>query len=169
LEDLPTGQKPAPLPDLPTGGIPGKNLNGAHEYIHDPAHPGMAQSELLALEAEYTAETKLKPDMTRNRPENDLANAGFDPEPGQIFVYDDVSPAFRDGFLAEELHHYRQVRDAGHLYKTMEQIEKESPGFRKAMEKDVIDRVEGSGFKRYNRFEYEPYTDVPRPKGVHGS
>jgi hypothetical protein len=86
----------------------------------------------------------------------------------EIFVYDGVPPAFREGYLAEELHHYQQVRDAGYLGRTLQEIEQLSPGFAARMELDVLARVRGSGFIPYDHRNYQPYTTVPRPPGVSG-
>ena len=146
----------------------GKRFSGGTEWVPDPRRPGVAQQELRALEAEYTSETGLRPEVLP-RPPGVTTDAGFNPETGRIFVYDDVSPAFRDGFLAEELHHYQQVRDAGHLGRSLQEIEKLEPGFEVAMEQDVIGRVTGSGFIPYDSHNYVPYTKVPRPPGVAGN
>jgi RHS repeat-associated protein len=145
-----------------------RTLPGHTEWVPDPRRAGTATRELPALEATYTRETGLRPDLARRRPLGETKDAGFDPKTGEIFVYDDVPPAFRDGYLAEELHHYQQVRDAGHLGKTLAEIEKSDPGFAVRMERDVLGRVRGSGFIPYDPRHYAPYTDVPRPPGVAG-
>ncbi len=142
-------------------------LNGRYEYLHDSCRPGVATRELRALEETYFRETRKKP-ITKRRPPGENRDAGFDPETREIFIYDDVPPAFRDGLLAEELHHYQQVRDAGHLGKSLPEIEKIDPGFETRMEREVVGRIEGSGFKKYESRDYVPYTDVPRPSGVAG-
>ncbi|VTR97028.1 unnamed protein product [Tuwongella immobilis] len=144
------------------------SLLGHTEWVPDPRRAGTATRELQALEATYTRETGLKPDLARRRPLGETRDAGFDPETGKIFVYDDVPPAFRDGYLAEELHHYQRVRDAGHLGKSLAEIEKIDPGFAVRMEADVLGRVRGAGFIPYDPRHYAPYTDVPRPVGVAG-
>jgi hypothetical protein len=145
-----------------------RTLPGHTEWVPDPRRAGTATRELPALEATYTRETGLKPDLARRRPLGETRDAGFDPKTGEIFVYEDVPPAFRHGYLAEELHHYQQVRDAGHLGKSLAEIEKIDPGFAVRMEADVLGRVRGSGFIPYDPRHYAPYTDVPRPPGVAG-
>ncbi len=145
-----------------------RTLPGHTEWVPDPRRAGVAPRELPGLQATYTRETGLKPDIARRRPLGETRDAGFDPATKEIFVYDDVPPAFRDGYLAEELHHYQQVRDAGHLGKSLAEIEKIDPGFAARMEADVLGRVRGSGFIPYDPRHYAPYTDVPRPPGVAG-
>lgn len=147
----------------------GRSLFGHTEWVPDPRRAGVSQREVAALEAQYTRETGLRPDLTRRRPAGETRSAGFDPKTREIFVYDDVDPAFRQGYLAEELHHYQQVRDAGYLGKSLPEIEKLQPGFEVAMERDVIGRVRGTGFIPYDPRNYAPYTNVPRPPGVAGN
>jgi len=126
--------------------------------------PALAQKELARLEAEYTkASNGLKPEI-RPRPPGVKRDAGIGLARGQAFVYDDVPPAFRQGYLAEELHHYFRLKERGLLGpgKTMTR-ETEA-----AIEHEVKDRVKSSGFVPYDHRHYAPYTDVPRPKGVYG-
>ena len=99
------------------------------------------------------------------RPPGVASAAHIDVETGQIYVWDDNPPAFNEGFLAEELHHYFQLVELGLLGTrtplSVDQI--------KAIETDVIARVTASGFAPYHYRDYAPYTNVPRPPGVAGS
>jgi hypothetical protein len=141
-------------------------LPGNTEWIVDPSRVRLAKRKLRALEGEYTRETGLRPDLARPRPAGETRDAGFNPETGQIFVYDDVPPAFRLGYLAEELHHYRQVRDAGYFGKSLREIEQLDPGFANRVEREVVGPMIESGFMPYDYRDYAPYTNVPRPKGL---
>jgi len=141
----------------------GRTLNGSTEWVVKDAK--LAQQELARLQAEYTRATNgLKPQV-RPRPPGVTRDAGIDIETGQIFVYDDVPPAFRQGYLAEELHHYFQLEERGLLGpgKTL------TPQVEKAIEAEVVGRVKRSGFTPYDPRNYAPYTDLPRPPGVAGN
>ena len=145
------------------------DIHGQTEWVFNPTiPPERIEQNIAELEAIYTRETGLIPDMARPRLVGETIDAGFDPQQWKIFVYDDVAPAFCLGYLAEELFHYQQVRDAGFLGMTLKEIDDKQPGFATEMERDVIARVRGCGFIPYEYRHYVPYTDVPRPKGVYG-
>lgn len=143
-------------------------MRGATEWVRDPVRPGLADRSLADLLAVYNAETGMEPYIGIPRPNGESGDAGFNPETLVIAVFDVAPAGFRDGYLAEELHHYVQIRDLGYLRTAMEVIEVSHPGIRRYLERDVIARVRASGFIPYDHRNYEPYTDVPRPPGVAG-
>ena len=141
----------------------GRTLTGSTEWVVKDAK--LAQQELARLQADYTAATNgLKPQV-RPRPAGVTRDAGIEIQTGQVFIYDDVPPAFRQGYLAEEFHHYFQLQERGLLGpgKTL------TPQVETAIEAEVVGRVKGSGFTPYDSRNYAPYTDVPRPPGVAGN
>jgi RHS repeat-associated protein len=141
----------------------GTLLNGSEEYI--VRNGAVARQNLARLEAEYTTATKgLKPKVVRGASPNGKP-AWIDLETGQVFISDTVDAGFREGYLAEELNHYFQLKEKNLIGpgKTV------SPSVEKALEADVIQRVEKMGFERYDYRKYAPYTDVPRPPGVAGN
>lgn len=145
------------------------DLPGHTEWVFNPNIPmETIERNVADLEAIYIRETGLIPERSRPRSIGETFDAGFDPEQFGIFVYNDVAPAFQLGYLTEELLHYQQVRDAGYLGMTLEEIDAIRPGFAANMERDVIERVRQCGFIPYDYRHYEPYTEVPRPQGVHG-
>src|SRR5439155_26247019 len=86
------GGSTEPPPEDPTH--PTGVLEGHTEWVPDPNRPGLAQQSLTALEAEYTRETGLTPEVLP-RPAGVTTDAGFNPETRRVFVYDDVPAAFR--------------------------------------------------------------------------
>ncbi len=147
--------------DLAIGDVAKTVLEQGESHLHG-ATEWVVKDEQLAKESlengisEYTTETGLRPDLQRTRPAGVTQDAGFDPETKQIFVYNDVKPEFKDGFLMEELEHYRQVKEAGLLGTPLQEIEKANPGFSAKMENEVIDRVKQSGFIPYDYRNYAP-------------
>lgn len=145
------------------------DIFGQTEWVFNPTiPPETIEQNVAELEAIYTRETGLIPDVARVRPIGETIDAGFDTKRAVIFVYDDVASAFQLGYLAEELCHYQQVRDAGFLGMLLVEIETVRQGFTVEMEHEVIERVRQIGFVPYDYRNYIPYTDIPRPYGVHG-
>ena len=130
--------------------------------------PETIEQNVAELEAIYTRETGLILDVARPRLIGIRLMLVSILNNGKFSVYDDVAPAFRLGYLAEELFHYQQVRDAGFLGMTLEEIEAVQHGFTVEMEHEIIDRVRRIGFVPYDYRNYMPYTDIPRPSGVYG-
>ncbi len=133
-------------------------LHGQSEWIVRDIR--FAQQEVARLQAEYARLTGRTPDVIP-RPAGVTRDAGIDIRTGRIFVYDDVPPAFRQGYLAEELHHYFQLRERNLLG-----ARSLPPEIEKAIEAEVAQRLRESGFIPYDPRNYAPYTDVPRPPGV---
>lgn len=136
-------------------------LTGGTEWV--PHEPELAKKELAKLLGDYR---KLNPEgkvETLPRPPGVTRDAAIDVATGNIIVYDDVPPAFRDGFLAEELHHYFQLKERNLIGKPSLSAKQS-----RELEADVTQRMRASGFKPYDARDYEPYTNVPRPPGVHG-
>jgi hypothetical protein len=134
-------------------------LNGSTEWVVRDAQ--VAQRELARLEAEYTRLTGFRPQTVAGA----SRDAWIDVETGRIFISDQVPQAFREGYLAEELTHYFQLREKSLIGagKTV------SPEVARELEAEVITRVRELGFNPYDPRNYAPYTDIPRPPGVAGN
>jgi hypothetical protein len=149
---------------VPMGAV----LGGVIGFLLPVARARVAQRELMDLQTEYTMETALEPDLTRCRPAGVNNDAGFDSQTGQIFVYDDVPPDLRNRYLAEELYHYRQVRDAGYLGKTFQEIQQIDSGFPARIEHETSAQLRRLGFFPSDSRSPRRDSAIPGPPAISG-
>lgn len=136
-----------------------RSLGGNNEWI--VRNRELAARELARLRSAYIAASNLQPRIVA-RPLGVTTGGQIEVETGQIYVWDDNPPAFQDGYLAEELHHYFQLCERGLLGSDIVL----TPAQERAIELEVMKRMKKSGFAPYDPRDYEPYTDTPRPAGV---
>jgi hypothetical protein len=137
-------------------------LRGSTEWI--VSKPRLAARSLANLKADYIAATGLLPQIVP-RPLGATTGGQIEVETGQVFVWDDNPPAFQDGYMAEELHHYFQLKERGLLGPAITLTGAQE----KEIEAEVVVRMKKSGFFAYDPRNYRPYTDTPCPPGVAGS